>query len=99
MTAVDLIDIIIKQHSKIPSWMVNIVDGAIDSFMDDLYGIIEDVSPFVNYLFYEMVNKKSADRSVSAIINTVWEAQQKVTKILNDMKGIEDADWIDTEEL
>jgi len=97
MTAANLIDIIIKQHSKMPSWMVNVVDGAIDSFMDELYGIVEDVSPFVNYIFYETVNKK--DQSVSGIINAVWEAQQKVTKILKDMQKIEDGDWIDAEEL
>jgi len=77
--------------------MVNVVDGAIDSFMDELYGIVEDVSPFVNYIFYETVNKK--DQSVSGIINAVWEAQQKVTKILKDMQKIEDGDWIDAEEL
>ena len=76
---------------------MNVVDGAIDSFMDELYGIVEDVSPFVNYIFYETVNKK--DQSVSGIINAVWEAQQKVTKILKDMQKIEDGDWIDAEEL
>lgn len=99
MTAANLIDAIIKWHNKMPSWMVNVVDGAVDSFMDDIYGIIEDVSPFANYIFYEMVNKKAADRSVSGIVNTIWEAQREVAKILKDMQKIEDGDRIDTEEL
>ena len=79
--------------------MVNVVDGAVDNFMDDLYGIIEDVSPFVNYIFYETVNKKGAQRSFSGIVDTIWEAQREVTKILKDMQKIEDGDWIDVEEL
>jgi len=99
MTATNLIDAIIKWPNKMPSWMVSVVDGAVDSFMDDIYNIVEDVSPFVNYIFYETVNKPAATRSVGAIVDTVWEAQQKVTKILNDMKEIEDGDWIDMEEL
>lgn len=102
MTAIEFFNAILKNRgiiAKVCLDLDDIVDGSLDSLIDDYVSELSSISKTLYELYYIHAPEHSKITNLGQIPEAAWKAYKDIEKIETEAAKIADGDYVDTDEL